>query len=73
MRLTFSLFGLLVVASTSVSLFWRNLGAVEDGATAAVVVLVSGMTVLVSIGLLARIVVKTSAVRQRVKGKSRAG
>ena len=74
MRVTVSLVVLLIVAATAVSYVWRSLGGFADaGYLRQLTVVLGGLTAIVSTGLLARIVVKTGAVRQRAKGKSRAG
>jgi len=73
-RVTVSLVVLLIVAATAVSYVWRSLGGVsEAGLLRQLTVVLGGLTAIISTGLLARIVVKVSAVRQRAKGKSRAG
>jgi len=73
-RVTVSLVVLLIVAATAVSYVWRSLGGLgEAGLLRQLTVVLGGLTAIISTGLLARIVVKVSAVRQRAKGKSRAG
>ena len=74
MRVTVSLVVLLIVAATAVSYVWRSLGGLgEAGLLHQLTVLLAALGAAASGILLARIVVKVSAVRQRAKGKSRAG
>jgi len=73
-RVTVSLVVLLIVAATAVSYVWRSLGGFADaGSLDQLTILLAALAAIISAGLLARIVVKVSAVRQRAKGKSRAG
>ena len=74
MRASISLIILLILAATAVSYVWRSLGGVsEAGLPHQLTVVLAALGAAASGILLARIVVKVSAVRQRAKGKSRAG
>ena len=69
MRLNLAFIVLLLTASTSTSIVWRNFAIARDGDPfARIVVLVGSLLALASAVLLARIVTKVSAVRRGGKG-----
>ena len=68
MRLTVTFVTLLMIATTGMSYVWRGLGDRGDpGSLYQLSVLFGLMTAILSVFLLARIVVKASVARQRLK------